>query len=568
MRKYVKSNDGYALVIALLVITVVTVLGLGILTTTSSSKKLSEEENKDQTAYYIAEAGLNQKKEELKEIPNLYNEYIKNKDIKKMKEADIIKAFLKEIKNKPILNKETIYREDIFKRKNAEAKVIVTIPSETELKFTITSTGIIKSNDSTNEKKRTVQSVDSYDLIIIKNDNATKPSKYVLHSLGNLTIKNGTIVGNLGFSKDLPPDLNRNYPFGSSSNNVSYQAGNPKITYKPCKKNNTCNDIYTAIKNNVVTFGDKTLPISSFPENKFINLNQAIQPPKIGFINGIPDTSVIPSGNYILKSSELKNLNIGSNKVNLFLTDINEVLLERDLKFMGNGTLNIYGQNIKQTKSLDANEITLNIYSKDNFIFSKSASILNIKNLNIFSNNITFEDSSNVMKIQNEFNLYAYDKFTVPNSQAIATAKSKAVYYSGNASVKYTSNLNGYKLDFLQQYLDLNNNNINNIHGTFIFRKNITKATLKLHFKNSSYTPLYLYAPNYDINIIGNTVFYGAILGKDITTNGSVKVTFVAPSNDLDEDNSTGSDDNPMDGSIDSSLTPNSDGGSVEVNNP
>lgn len=205
MRKYVKSNDGYALVIALLVITVVTVLGLGILTTTSSSKKLSEEESKDQTAYYIAEAGLNQKKEELKDAKVVYDDFVKSvKDQKLTKEQFVnkLRTFAEGRLSEQL--KPVEYGTDLFQRKNAKANVkTVMNVSETELKFTITSTGIIKSNDSTNEKKRTVQSVDSYKLAITEKpaEEEFGTSKYVVHALGDFKFVNGTIKGRLGFKQ-------------------------------------------------------------------------------------------------------------------------------------------------------------------------------------------------------------------------------------------------------------------------------------------------------------------------------------------------------------------------------
>ena len=629
MRKYVKSNDGYALVIALLVITVVTVLGLGILTTTSSSKKLSEEENKDQTAYYIAEAGLNQKKEELKEIPNLYNEYIKNKDIKNMKEADIIKDFLKEIKNKPILNKETIYREDIFKRKNAEAKVIVTIPSETELKFTITSTGIIKSNDSSNEKKRTVQSVDSYKLAITEKpaEEEFGTSKYVVHALGDLSIINGKVVGNLGFTQ--PQTTSKTFPFIGNAGDAYYIGGTSKTTYKTCYhwttptlcEDKSYKDISVAVKNGDAFFNDSELPkIPEFPKEKFISLDTITQPPNVTNIQqGLPKQSPIPSGNYRVTIAELTQstvLNIDKNNITLLIADAN--FNNTKLKFAGSGNLKILTNNFKTSggdpalidfdennteiystnfnveggwgnkngsiktngslKIFNTNQVIfsgdaklnstedITIYSKGSFSQVGSAGISLAKNLNIFSNSVVLS-SNMTMTIDNEMNVYAYTTFEADNTIKINSKKNN-IFYKGDITPKFNGKFqNSINLDFLNSSLNLNGST--SIAGNIILRgENNTQTKNTVIISGGEVvidTPLYVYAPKFDLDISGSATILGSVIGKNIKVSGGrTSITYKQPP--PDNDGSTGG--SAGSGQIDSSLTPNSDSGSIEVNNP
>lgn len=558
MRKYVKSNDGYALVIALLVITVVTVLGLGILTTTSSSKKLSEEESKDQTAYYIAEAGLNQKKEELKEIPNLYNEYIKNKDIKEMKEADIIKAFLKEIKNKPILNKETIYREDIFKRKNAEAKVIVTIPSETELKFMITSTGIIKSNDSTNEKKRTVQSVDSYKLAITEKpaEEEFGTSKYVVHALGDFKFVNGTIKGRLGFKQSSQGKANI-FPYEGWG---SYYGTKDN----PYNRNTALAD---GIANGDLVFNDPELPkIPEFPKEKFISLDTITQPANNTNIQqGLPTERPIPSGSYKITRADLdsaRDLNIGNNNVDLYLP-------EADLKgfqksFIGVGNLNMFTNSfqIYGGTYINFDSINLTIYSKSLFRVSNTGTITTKGNIEAYSSQMNLTENSNILSDKKIY-LYMYDSFSMGNGSTLKSLDSR-IYYTGLTQFNINGGF-GDKVLIDSLYSSLLLNSGVKVEGNIILR-NERNSNEKININGGSIidAPLYVYAPKFDIKISNGATVFGSVIGKNIEVTDGANVTYKQPppNNGGSTGGSTGS------GQIDSSLTPNSDGGSIEVNNP
>lgn len=610
MRKYVKSNDGYALVIALLVITVVTVLGLGILTTTSSSKKLSEEESKDQTAYYIAEAGLNQKKEELKEIPNLYNEYIKNKDIKNMKEADIIKDFLKEIKNKPILNKETIYREDIFKRKNAEAKVIVTIPSETELKFTITSTGIIKSNDSSNEKKRTVQSVDSYKLAITEKpaEEEFGTSKYVVHALRDFKFVNGTIKGRLGFKQSSQ----------GRSNTFPYKGWGSYYGTKdnPYNRNTALED---GIANGDLVFNDSELPkIPKFPKEKFISLDTITQPPNVTNIQqGLPIKRPIPSGNYRVTIAELTQstiLNIDTNNVTLLIADAN--FNNTKLTFIGKGNLKIITNNFKTSggdpalidfdknnteiystnfnvdggwgnkngsiktngslKIFNTNQVIfsgdaklhstedITIYSKGSFSQVGSAGIASAKNLEVYSEKILINAGEGlIMNISENINFYAYKEVGLKTTFKM-NSKNTNLYYVGETKPEFTGGFNNnINFDFLNSSIKISNGF--NITGNIILRGEKPNNLQKVEIIGglNLNTPSYFFAPEFDLELTGTPNIEGSIIGNNINVdNANITYKQPPPNNGGSTGGATGG------GSIDSSLTPNSDSGSIEVNNP
>lgn len=580
MRKYVKSNDGYALVIALLVITVVTVLGLGILTTTSSSKKLSEEENKDQTAYYIAEAGLNQKKEELKDAKVVYDDFVNSSEVKgqKLTKEQFVSKLRTFAEGRLSEQLEPIeYGADIFKRKNAKANVkTVMNVSETELKFTITSTGIIKSNDSTNEKKRTVQSVDSYKLAITEKpaEEEFGTSKYVVHALGNLSITNGKIVGILGFAQ--PQTMSNTFPFIGNAGDAYYIGGTSKTTYKPCpwwKNSNTCGntsykDISVAVKNADAVFNDSELPkIPEFPKEKFISLDTITQPPNVTNIQqGLPTKRPIPSGSYKITRADLdsaSDLNIGNNNVNLYLPDADLKGLQKS--FIGTGILNIFTNSFQVYGNTNINfdSINLTIYSKSLFRVSNTGTITTKGNIEAYSSQMNLAGDSNVLSDKKIY-LYIYNDFLMGASSTLKSPDSR-IYYTGLTQFNIEGGFSDKILiDSLYSSLLLNSGVT--VEGNIILRnKGNSNEKVLINGKSSISAPLYVYAPKFDLDIAGTATIFGSVIGKNIKVSGggtSITYNTQPPNNGGSTGGATGG------GSIDSSLTPNSDGGSIEVNNP
>lgn len=561
MRKYVKSNDGYALVIALLVITVVTVLGLGILTTTSSSKKLSEEESKDQTAYYIAEAGLNQKKEELKDAKVVYDDFVKSvKDQKLTKEQFVskLRTFAEGRLSEQL--KPVEYGTDLFQRKNAKANVkTVMNVSETELKFTITSTGIIKSNDSTNEKKRTVQSVDSYKLAITEKpaEEEFGTSKYVVHALGDFKFGGGSIIGKLGFLQN-----NQGKPahFPYSEKSWGNYFGTKKTSY------NQNDALSKGIANGDLVFNDSELPkIPDFPKEKFISLDTITQPPNVTNIQqGLPKERPLPSGSYRVTVNDLYNtsIDIGNNKVYFYFDQA--TFDYRLITIKGTGELTIIAENFnKSSGSFDFTQNNVSIYSKNNFIMSGGSKILNAKNLSIYSKDVKLTDGIYITSI-NSISLYIYNYFEMGGTLRFSSMDNK-LYYKGNNEPKLTGDFeNSIYLDFLNAPLTIAQGN--KISGNIILRNennsNINKL-VKINDGGSANTPLYLYAPKFNVLLDNGISFFGSIIGNDVNVvNAKITYKQPPPNNGGSTGGATGG------GSIDSSLTPNSDSGSIEVNNP
>ena len=449
MRKYVKSNDGYALVIALLVITVVTVLGLGILTTTSSSKKLSEEESKDQTAYYIAEAGLNQKKEELKDAKVVYDDFVKSvKDQKLTKEQFVnkLRTFAEGRLSEQL--KPVEYGTDLFKRKNAKANVkTVMNVSETELKFTITSTGIIKSTDSANEKKRTVQSVDSYKLAITEKpaEEEFGTSKYVVHALGDFKFGGGSIVGNLGF-KQSEKDKPSIFPFSGTYG--TFQGKSGKV-YACATWDKTKDCLNPGIANGDLVFNDSELPkIPDFPKEKFISLdkitdfslpNSSFEKPSMSDVqSGLPKLQTIPSGKYKVTVNDFINkndINIGSNDVT-FVFD-NAIFNDyRSIKISGDGNITIVCNTFSKSNNgdIDFANNNLKFYSQ-NFELSSSTSIKTEGKVEIFNKNNFSISGPASFSIGKDFILYNQNDFTLSSNSKLTVLGEVKIFNKNNFSI-------------------------------------------------------------------------------------------------------------------------------------
>ena len=81
MKEY-NSEKGFTLVIVLMILVLLSVLGLSLLKLSSNTLKISKNERADQSVYYIAEAGVVERRTQLrKEVNNAYsNALIKYKE--------------------------------------------------------------------------------------------------------------------------------------------------------------------------------------------------------------------------------------------------------------------------------------------------------------------------------------------------------------------------------------------------------------------------------------------------------------------------------------------------------
>lgn len=607
-KKYLGNEGGYALVIAVLAITMITILGLSVLATTTHSKNSVVKEDNNQTAYYIAEAGLNLKKADLQEIEKIYDEFQKeilaeqqnainaNKDVPKMTSAQFIAAFKARVATKlNTVTAKTYYASSdsqctgktnctkVLERENSMATVTTeAVITDTNFTYKINSVG------SVNQQTRKIATTLSYALdakAYKEKVVADSFSKYAIHATGTLNMTDGQIKGNIGFSGNQPNS--KTFPFASNSGSLSYTGETTKKEYKACgwwKDDGSCGSdgymtIADAVTNKDVVFNDPTLPnIPNFPTDKFPNLSESPDTRKIwddktptNPKKTLPSSGEL-SGNYQLNNNAITtnmSLNIGSNEVNIYMDSFH--MDSSSISILGNGTLNIYTNSFKK---VDANNInfdnnTVNIYANNSVEFTGSAGISSVKNLTITTKNLNFTSSAN-FNIQNNLNMYVHNSLKLTNSMKMTT-KNWNIYYAGLTLPEFNGGFqNSVNIDSLYSGITINAG----IHlgGNIIIRgetpKYGSKPNINVEISGGSetLTPQYFYAPYSDVTLSGSGKVVGALIGKNITMSGGSKVVFKSlassntpGSNELEEitDGSAGK--------ITSSFTNKSSGGSIEV---
>ncbi|MBQ0138380.1 MAG: pilus assembly PilX N-terminal domain-containing protein, partial [Kurthia sp.] len=351
VKKYLRNEHGYALIIALLAITVITVLGLSVLATAGASKSNVDREEKDQSAYYIAEAGLNLKKAELQKIESLFTSFQAQQKAEEEKNKMTSAAFIAAFKAyadselqqvvKPTNYVATTSQcdagtvcKEVFELRAAKAAVQTKVDiTANDFIYTVTSTGFV------DKQKRKIQSTLSYHLDAKAYKEAVNSfSKYAIHAIDTLTINKGIVTGALGFAQQPKEITNVKFPFGTDSAD-SYISAPSKEIYKGCKPSNQhiCDNSYlsAAEAKGDIVFNDTALPtIPEFPVDEFPIDTTKYWDKKIPNTAKKISTDTL-NGDYELNVSDLSKINhtidIGENNVNLFFTS--DLVLTNNVKF-------------------------------------------------------------------------------------------------------------------------------------------------------------------------------------------------------------------------------------------
>lgn len=142
------NESGYSLVGVLLLIVLISVLGLGLMAMTTTSVKTTTSERSDQSAFYIAEAGVTYEMERIKKIIEDVNAQSKN-------ENEFYTKF-----NEKVL-KETTLSNGVFENVYGDTpKAIVNVelvPGENEHTYQITSIGTIGEQERDVARKFTLK---------------------------------------------------------------------------------------------------------------------------------------------------------------------------------------------------------------------------------------------------------------------------------------------------------------------------------------------------------------------------------------------------------------------------
>ncbi|MEQ6854241.1 hypothetical protein AAHH17_07195 [Lysinibacillus capsici] len=384
-RRYLQRNShGYTFMIALFVIVLIAVLGLGLMLTTSNTLNITKHERNDQSIFYIAEAGLNVEKKAVYTLVNNAYDFTRNKHKQTKKEdrdkIDFVRIFIEQINDslpdQPVSNSSF---EPQFNH-HPEACVKVTMESESPLAIKIESTGFLNSSEKPIEidkecteriskHHRVVEQILEVDVNLkFLTDTDDGDGDKPVFELPNLAVQTSGDISLIGSATI----------YGSvatSNGSVFLNNGNGNITEKigvDANKLYTPDwgpgpNKWTTIKNNVVHVKVSEIPLPPFPIDEFNSSSALPEPAPLNMRN----KQIISNGNFTLvdgskdgnksnvyplnftqeikfKSFKVSNdnllaLNIGSNNVNLFVDTF--TLAQGHINIVGSGTLNIFVKN-------------------------------------------------------------------------------------------------------------------------------------------------------------------------------------------------------------------------------
>lgn len=211
-------ESGYTMIGVLIIFTIVTVLGLSIITLSFASVKTSTSERNHQSAYYIAEAGLTYQMAKLKN------------DILEIYERESVRTesdFLSEIEK---LKEENNEYSEFAKMNNIQpfAEMSVHLLDDTNDHFMIESTGIIGEEKRTVSNSLQVEWEDKYQEI--EREPYQLPP-FAVFTAGSLTMDNGAINGDIGTVSHDEGTIS--FPSGGPSHygSIYVQDGNQNIVH-------------------------------------------------------------------------------------------------------------------------------------------------------------------------------------------------------------------------------------------------------------------------------------------------------------------------------------------------
>ncbi|GEL05009.1 DUF7305 domain-containing protein [Rummeliibacillus stabekisii] len=366
--KPLKNNKGYTLILSVFVIAVISILALSLMSTTATTMKQADHERIDQAAYYIAESGITQTKEDLDKkvyaaynsIKNIYEKLSPENKAKYNFEGEFYKLVLNNISQ----TSNTIGAFEKNFGTTPEAKVTVTNTNNSgPLVYKLSSDGIIGS------EKRTVSQ--NYK-IIFNADNAETgdvsqnlSSKYAVHVLNKFSLENDGIKINGG---EVALEKNKSESIVSLPTHAGYKP--PVIKY--------------------------SIPINihlpEFPSEKFTELEKLPYPPDQEIQKDQWNTTKVINNHDLLITNNISNKYKLTMSTNMKFNDIK--LNENNVLFIdtGNSDKSILVNNLDLTnghiKILGTGKLTLYVKNK---IITGSGSTLNetnnvkdISNLKIF----------------------------------------------------------------------------------------------------------------------------------------------------------------------------------------
>lgn len=471
MRKIIKNHTfinekGYTLVIVLMVLIVMSVLGVALMSVTATTMKQSSNERTDQSVYYIAEAGLVQKREELNDRVNdafitTKNQYatLSNKDKLKFKFKDYFYQEAERNIASSTVNQFSNYEEHFGEK--PKSTITLTKDEDDSNKYNIKSLGEIGG------KKRVVTQVYIVSLIVETTPTPeTYTPKYAVHVNNKISLSGSANI----YGADIATESSN----PGSIDIPSHYDHKPKA------------DLSTPIDIELPSFPEddyKNLELLGYPKNEIVKIDNSEQ------ANVIHDGDLLINHNltdkYTLNMTDnmkFKNIILSSNyslTINVGNTD--KAILIDHLN-IENGHINIVGSG------------KLSIYVKDKITTNSSSSVNNngdISQLKVYYNGNNVINMSGDQKIFGS--LYAKNA----NIKFRGSGGFQGDIYSGGSKVELDGDSSAITRVFFTPNADVTLSGSGKITGAVIAKSFTASGGSFVQFASSNPIPIET-IPTYD----------------------------------------------------------------------
>jgi hypothetical protein len=534
-----KNEKGYALLVALIAIVFITIIGFSLFTITNVTHSQSTNERKDQSIFYVAEAGLNIKEARLQQkIQKAYEEAKLN---------DVTFETVFNTKLLAILNEEktSTYGANVFKNTfngNPTATVTIDFQPHTVRSFKIISSGALNNLS----KKRVVEKSYTIPNVLLTKttiqmpvSNGTSPTtsppqtntapSISVQPTANIYLTKGIFLdavqrNNIKFKANATFDKNNINFFKyintrvtplSVLNDVSY--GQPAPTYTIPKKTHAATPSYAESTSGTLSLANTVQTIS-----------KNLKVPTFNFKNNLVLNLSVPSDTHTLYFDGL-------------LTDYNFTTLR--LNVTGNGTLNLVFKNHYEL-SLGHKFYIHAPNTKVNTIFKQYAHI---------HGEFTAQDVYMVDNAAKESALIVYNKGKFNASNIYSGHADITKYLGGNYKVTDTISIKEGNIEangkggIYANQIQLQNGYVN-LTGSALNITTFAANTIIIENKNlnlnaySCTTANQIFVPKGDLNIHGNANFNKAYaniwystIGLELNTKSCTNEPFVItpPENEI-----------------------------------
>src|SRR5690625_3126750 len=464
MRNYTKGDSGYVLIGVIASFLVLSVLSLTMISISTLSFKTSSSERDHQSAFYIAEAGINYQEQQLKqELLGLY-------------ESDLIETqedFEYRVSGKANLSGEFIY--DKFEQTNAHAEIVVEQKSPYE--YLITSTGYIGKQSRTLSKVMNVEWQEKYEFV--QENKAGSAPPFAVFTSGNFSMNNGTIIGDVGTTN-------------TNHSSIVFPGGGPTLD----------GDLY-------LPGGD-----AKIVDNKVIGLNLSLQElPNSYTIPELPEFPAIPEN--LAKPEDLLVTDAGGYNKTYLVKDqrllVNHYLLENAEYVLDQ---NYYFREIFINQN---SNLTLDLGNQDRIIV--------VDHLNVSNGNIYLKGSGHLtIYVKDKFTASSgsqINKLHSENDNKFDRSGQLSIFYAGNPRVNFGGAVKIYGSMYIKK-ADIN------FEGSMGVVGNIFSGGENFYITGGSVENVaqVFFAPRVLCSLAGGGSFKGRIIANHFEITGGARVEF------------------------------------------